>query len=84
MAYFKQLQKYKQRGDLMRIMRSFAGITGKFIYVILWFIMLFQMLVLLYMYIKRYLMIAFLMMIFPLAVAEYLLGTVRPRQRWSF
>ena len=84
MAYFKQLQTYKQRGDLMRIMRSFAGITGKFIYVILWFIMLFQMLVLLYMYIKRYLMLAFLIMIFPLAVAEYLLGTVRPRQRWCF
>lgn len=84
MAYFKQLQKYKERGDLMRIMRALAGITGRFIYVILWFIMLFQMIVLLYIYIKRYLMIAFLIIIFPLAVAEYLLGTVRPGKGGAF
>ena len=59
-AYTKQLDKYKQRGDVMRIMRAMAGITGKLIYVVLWLIMLWQLLVLTYMYAKRYLMIAFL------------------------
>lgn len=58
-AYIKQLDKYKQRGDVMRIMRAMAGITGKLIYVVLWLIMLWQLLVLTYMYAKRYLMIAF-------------------------
>lgn len=76
-AYFNQLEKYKERTDVMRIMRAMAGITAKFIYVILWYIMLGQMLALLFMYIKRYLMIAFLIIIFPLTVIEYIIGAVK-------
>lgn len=74
--YFGQLEKYKERGDIMRIMRAMAGITGKVIYVILWSIMLWQMIVLIVVYLKRYLMIAFLIMVFPIVVIEYILGTV--------
>lgn len=76
LKYFEQLEKYQSRGDIMRIMRAMAGITGKFIYVILWFIMLWQMVMLLYVYLKRYLMIAFLIMVFPIVVIEYIIGTV--------
>ena len=74
--YFQSLEKYSSRGDLIRIMRALAGITGKFIYVILWIIMLGQLLVLLFVYLKRYLMIAFLIMIFPLVVIEYIINSI--------
>lgn len=74
-AYIKQLDKYKQRGDVMRIMRAMAGITGKLIYVVLWLIMLWQLLVLTYMYAKRYLMIAFLIAIFPIMLTVYIIST---------
>ena len=72
--YFESLEKYKERGDVMRIMRAMAGITGKLIYVILWLIMFWQMLVLLFIYTKRYLMIAFLIIIFPITVIQYVVG----------
>lgn len=74
--FFEELEMYQERGDLMRIMRAMAGITGKFIYVILWFIMLWQMLVLVFMYAKRFLMIAFLLMIFPITVIEYIVSSI--------
>lgn len=76
-SYFNQLEKYKGRTDVMRIMRAMAGITAKFIYVILWYIMLFQLLALAFVYTKRYLMIAFLIIIFPITVIEYIIGTVK-------
>lgn len=73
-SYIKQLNKYKERGDVMRIMRAMAGITGKTIYVILWLIMLWQLLVLTYMYTKRFLMIAFLIAIFPIMLMVYIIS----------
>lgn len=73
-SYIKQLNKYKERGDVMRIMRAMAGITGKTIYVILWLIMLWQLLVLTYMYTKRFLMIAFLIAIFPIMMIVYIVS----------
>lgn len=75
MKYFEQLEAYQKRGDIMRIIRSMAGITGKFVYVALWFVMLWQMIVLLYVYTKRYLMIAFLIIVFPVVVIEYIIGS---------
>ena len=76
-SYINQLQKYKDRGDVMRIMRAMAGVTGKVIYVVLWLIMLWQVIILVFMYTKRYLMIAFLIMIFPITVIEYIIGAVK-------
>ncbi len=83
-AYIKELEKYKDRGDVMRIMRAMAGVTGKLIYVVLWMIMLWQLIVLLYVYTKRYLMIAFLIMIFPITIIEYIMGAVKTGKGGSF
>lgn len=74
LKYFEQLENYQKRGDVMRIMRAIAGITAKLIYVVLWFYMIWQMIVLLFLYTKRYLMIAFLIMIFPITLIEYIVG----------
>ena len=82
--YYESLATYQKRGDLMRIMRAMAGITGRLIYVILWFIMLWQMLVLLFLYIKRYLMIAFLIIIFPITIIEYIIGATVTGKSSSF
>ena len=83
-AYIKEMEKYKERGDVMRIMRAMAGVTGKLIYVILWLIMLWQVLVLTFMYTKRYLMIAFLIMIFPITIIEYIIGAVKTGKGGGF
>lgn len=83
-AYFSQLEKYRVRGDVMRVMRSLAGITGRFIYVILWYIMLGQLLVLIFVYLKRYLMIAFLLIIFPIVVIEHIIGVVKTGKGGGF
>lgn len=74
LKYFEQLENYQKRGDVMRIMRAIAGITAKLIYVVLWIYMIWQMVVLLFIYTKRYLMIAFFIMIFPITVIEYIVG----------
>lgn len=75
-AYINRLEDYQRKGDTMRIMRSLAGITGRLIFVILWFIMLWQLLIFLYIYYKRYLMIAFLIAIFPITLVQYLIGNI--------
>lgn len=75
-AYINRLENYKNKGDTMRIMRALAGVTGRFIYVILWFIMIWQLLIFLYVYFKRYLMIAFLLAIFPITLIQYMIGNI--------
>ena len=75
-AYINRLEDYKSKGDAMRIMRALAGITAKMIYVILWYIMLWQLCVFIYIYYKRYLMIAFLLAIFPITLVEYIIGNI--------
>lgn len=75
-AYINRLEDYKSKGDTMRIMRALAGITAKMIYVIIWFIMLWQLCIFIYIYYKRYLMIAFLIAIFPITLVEYMIGNI--------
>ncbi|MBQ8299082.1 MAG: hypothetical protein IJX99_04320 [Clostridia bacterium] len=75
-AYINRLEDYKNKGDMMRIMRAMAGVTARFIYVILWYIMLWQLIVFVFVYYKRYLMIAFLIVIFPITLIEYVVGTI--------
>lgn len=75
-AYIKNYEEYRTNGDMMRIVRALAGITGRIIYVIIWFMMMWQLLVFIYIYYKRYLMIAFLITIFPITIIEYVIGTV--------
>ena len=75
-AYIESANKYQEKGDMMRIIRAMAGITGRMIYVIIWYMMLWQLLIFVYVYYKRYLIIAFLIAIFPLTLIEYVVGTV--------
>lgn len=75
-AYINRLEEYKNKGDMMRIMRAMAGVSARIMYVILWYIMLWQLLVFIYVYYKRYLMIAFLLAIFPITLIEYIVGTI--------
>lgn len=75
-AYLENANRYQEKGDMMRLMRALAGVTFKFIYVVLWYIMLWQLLVFIYIYYKRFLIIAFLIAIFPLTLIEYIIGTV--------
>ena len=60
----------------MIIMRAMAGITAYLSYVILWYVMLIQLLIFIFIYFKRYLMIAFLIAIFPITLFEYIAGTI--------
>lgn len=75
-AYINRLEDYKNKGDMMRIMRSLAGVTARLIYVILWYMMLWQLIIFVFVYYKRYLMIAFLIAIFPITLIEYIVGTI--------
>ncbi len=75
-AYINRLETYQSKGDIMRMMRAMAGITAYLIYVILWYIMLIQLLIFIFIYFKRYLMIAFLIAIFPITLFEYIAGTI--------
>ena len=75
-AYIESANKYQEKGDMMRIIRALAGITGRMIYVVMWYMMLWQLLIFIYVYYKRYLIIAFLIAIFPVTLIEYVVGTV--------
>lgn len=65
-AYMKRVETYEQNLDLMRIMRAYAGITKKMIYVIIWYILIGQLILFIIQYYKRYFIIAFLIAMFPL------------------
>lgn len=75
-AYLNSVEKYTRKTDLMRIMRAMAGVTGRMLFVILWFVMIVQLVIFIFIYYKRYLMIAFLIMIFPITLVEYIVGTI--------
>lgn len=65
LGYMKKIPVYEQRLDLMRIMRAYAGVTKKFVYAIIWWILIAQLLTFIVMYYKRFFMIAFLIAMFP-------------------
>lgn len=75
-AYLNNVDTYTKKADLMRIMRAMAGVTGRMLFVILWYVMLWQLIVFIFVYLKRYLMIAFLIIIFPITLVEYVIGTI--------
>ena len=64
-AYMGKLTEYKQNLDLMRIMRAYAGATGSLGYTLIWYILIGQLIVFIFLYYKRYFMIAFLIAVFP-------------------
>lgn len=75
-AYLNSVENYTRKTDLMRIMRAMAGVTGRMLFVILWFVMIVQLVIFIFIYYKRYLMIAFLIIIFPITLVEYIVGTI--------
>lgn len=71
------LENYNYSGqDLMSSMRAKAGKTGKVIYAIIWLILLLQMITLLAMYYKRIIMVAILLMIFPVVMITYAIDKI--------
>ncbi len=76
-AYAKRLTKYREEMDLMRIMRAYAGVTKKIIYVVIWFILLGQLLAFIVQYYKRYFMIAFLIAAFPMICIFHGISIIR-------
>ena len=65
-TYISRITTYEQNLDLMRIMRAYAGVTKKFVYIIIWFILIGQLMAFVYFYYKRFFMIAFLIAVFPI------------------
>jgi len=64
-SYMSKIDDYKNNLDLMRVMRAYAGATGKLGYTLLWFVLIGQLLVFIFLYYKRYFMLAFLVAVFP-------------------
>lgn len=85
-AFFmsKLQSSYMQDNDVMRIMRAYAGVTLRFMYVVIWYILLVQTYFLVYTYLKRYVRIAFLIAIYPLTVIGYVAGGLLGRSKTSF
>ena len=83
-AYLRRVNDFTNNLDMMRIMRAYAGITGRIIFVIIWFVLLFQLITLLVKYYKRYFIIAVLITIFPLVMIYYLLGLLKGKNSPAF
>lgn len=82
--YQKALDTYRSGADMTRIMRAYAGITRKIIYVIIWYVLLTQLVVLLVKYYKRYFIIALLIIIFPLVAMYYIIEIARGKNGQVF
>lgn len=84
LLYLSKVEQYKASADIMRIMRAFAGVTLRFMYVIIWYILLVQTYILTISYIKRYIVIAFLITIYPLVVIGYVIGGMTGKSKLAF
>lgn len=84
LLYQKALDSYRAGLDMTRIMRAYAGITRKLIYVIIWFVLLTQLIVLIVQYYKRYFVIAFLIVVFPLVAMYYIIEIARGKNGQVF
>ena len=82
--YFSKLQTYVGNNDMMRIMRAFAGVSQRFIYVAIWYILLAQTYFLVYVYLKRYVTIAFLLAIYPLTIVGYVVVGMTGKAKTAF
>jgi hypothetical protein len=64
-SYASELTTYENNFDLMRIMRAYTGVTYSLGYCFLWYVCIAQLLTFIFIYIKRFFMIALLIAIFP-------------------
>lgn len=79
-GYVKKIPDYEQNLDLMRLMRAYAGATLKFVYAVIWYILLGQLIVFIVQYYKRYFIIAFLIVMFPLVCIFYGVSIARGKK----
>lgn len=70
------LNAYLNTKDLMTEMRIKAGVTGRVTYVLIWYILVFQLISVLAMYFKRIIMISILIMIFPIVMITYAIDKI--------
>lgn len=82
--YLNKLDYYRDNLDVMRMMRAFAGVTLRFTYIIIWMIMLIQTYILVIIYLKRYLIIAFLIIVYPLVTVGYVVGGMFGSKQTAF
>jgi len=82
--YLSRLETYESNVDVMRMMRAFGGVTLRFAYIIIWWIMLAQLYFLTVIYLKRYLVIAFLIIIYPLVIVGYVTGGMFGQRQTAF
>ena len=82
--FVSKLQNYQKNTDIMRLMRAYAGVTLRFMYVVIWYLLLVQTYFMVYTYLKRYVTIAFLLCIYPLTVIGYVIGGIMGRSKTSF
>lgn len=82
--YLNKLEYYRDSLDVMRMMRAFAGVTLRFTYIVIWMILFVQTYVLAIMYLKRYLVIAFLIIVYPLVIVGYIVGGLFGKRQTAF
>jgi len=75
--YVKRISNYENSFDLIRIMRAYAGLTKKFIYVLIWYILIGQLLMFIYIYIKRFFIVCFLIGVFPIVCIFYTISLMK-------
>ena len=75
--YVKRLSNYEQNFDLIRIMRAYAGLTKKFIYVFIWYILIGQLLMFIFIYLKRFFIVIFLIAVFPIVCIFYTISLMK-------
>lgn len=75
-AEYNTLDTYLKTKDLMTEMRIKAGTTGRVTYVIIWYLLIFQLISVLSMYFKRLIMISILIMIFPIVMITYAIDKI--------
>lgn len=84
LAELEKAIEIEQKGlDLMGIMRERAGQTFRFVYLLIWFLLIYQMVLMLFLYYKRLITIAALIAIYPLTIMMYgvekAMGIDKPR-----
>lgn len=82
--FVSKLQTYTKNVDVMRIMRAYAGVSLRFMFIIIWYLLLIQTYFMVYTYLKRYITIAFLLCIYPLTIIGYVVGGLLGRAKTAF
>ncbi|MBR4111089.1 MAG: hypothetical protein IKK43_05330 [Clostridia bacterium] len=82
------LNSYSETKDLMSEMKVKAGKTGRLAYILVWYILFFQLFTLVGLYYKRIIMVAILIMIFPIVMITYAIdkigdGSAQTFETWA-